>query len=566
MDPLKKSDLQEKLDRIAREAEERDAKRRSQSKGAPYVDIGVTPVSIEAVKLIPEALAKKANAVALQLKVDEIAVAFLDVNAPEAKEVVDLLEGKKYKVKKFTASRSGLEQIWKMYEFVAPPAEKITGNITIEKERIATLVERFKFLPNLQEDISKIDFMRESTTDFFEVILAGALANKVSDVHMDAGEKETNVRFRMDGLLRDIAKVPPKNYLNLVSRIKLLSELKINVRDEPQDGRFTIRVADQDIEVRVSLIPSEFGETVVMRILDPAAISVTLEQLGLRPDDLVIVERNLARPNGLLLNTGPTGSGKTTTLYAFLRHVATRDIKVITVEDPIEYRIDGIEQTQVDPEVGYTFASGLRSILRQDPDVILIGEIRDGETADIALQAALTGHIVFSTLHTNDAIGAVPRLIDLGVKAATIGPALALVIAQRLIRKLCPHCKKKVPVPPELKEKIRTFFDTLPSRVARDPYSQHIGEGESFIYEAAGCDKCNNFGYKGRIGIFEFLEAGTDFEDAILSSSSASTLRKMAQDQQMVKMQEDGILKILAGTTTVDEVESVTGPLQWAKK
>ena len=282
-----------------------------------------------------------------------------------------------------------------------------------------------------------------------------------------------------------------------------------------------------------------------------------LPDLGLRADNLVIVKKQLERPNGLILNTGPTGSGKTTTLYAFLRTLNDPEIKIITLEDPIEYRIEGVEQTQVDEESGYTFANGLRAIVRQDPDVILVGEVRDLETADIAMQAALTGHLVLSTLHTNDAVGAVPRLINLGVKAVSIGPALALVIAQRLVRVLCSECKKAAPPDDALAAKIKAFIGKLSAKVDRSKYEKIT------VYEPAGCTKCNNLGYKGRVGIFEFLEGGPDLEQIILKEASEIALREVAERQGMVTMQQDGILKVLEGKTTFAEVESVTGSIEW---
>jgi type II secretory ATPase GspE/PulE/Tfp pilus assembly ATPase PilB-like protein len=351
--------------------------------------------------------------------------------------------------------------------------------------------------------------------------------------------------------------VPLHTYQALVSRIKLLSEMKLNIRDEAQDGRFTISIGGKDIEMRVSVIPAEFGETIVMRILDPSATMVGLGELGLREDNLAIVKRQLAKPNGLILNTGPTGSGKTTTLYAFLRTINDSEIKIITLEDPIEYRIVGIEQTQVDEESGYTFANGLRAIVRQDPDVILVGEVRDLETADIALQAALTGHLVLSTLHTNDAVGAVPRLINLGVETVSIGPALSLAIAQRLVRVLCNDCKKQVSVSDADKAKLKKFLDALPAKVDKTKFENYS------IYEAAGCTKCNHIGYKGRVGIFEFLEGGPDLETTILKEASEVALRTVAARQEMVSMQQDGILKVLLGQTTFSEVESVTGTIAW---
>jgi type II secretory ATPase GspE/PulE/Tfp pilus assembly ATPase PilB-like protein len=258
------------------------------------------------------------------------------------------------------------------------------------------------------------------------------------------------------------------------------------------------------------------------------------------------------------LNTGPTGSGKTTTLYAFLRHLNSPEIKIITIEDPIEYRIEGIEQTQTNPEVGYTFAGGLRSIMRQDPDVILVGEIRDPETADIALQASLTGHMVLSTLHTNDAVGAVPRLLNLNAKPQTVGPALSLVIAQRLVRKLCPKCKKEEKLTPEFEDRIKSFLEKLPARVGRKEYEKPV------LYAPGGCAECSGIGYKGRIGIFEFLEGGPELEELILKDSSEVALWRLARKQGIVSLQEDGILKAITGVTSLEEVERITGPIRWS--
>ncbi|OGZ01411.1 MAG: hypothetical protein A3A43_01230 [Candidatus Liptonbacteria bacterium RIFCSPLOWO2_01_FULL_56_20] len=434
----------------------------------------------------------------------------------------------------------------------------MTGKVGIEQKQLEEFLGRLKSFQAVRDALQKFDFSKTSVTALLEIVLAGALANGASDIHFEAEEEHAKIRFRLDGILQDaFGNLPAHNYEGLVSRIKLLSGLKINIRGEPQDGRFTIDLQKKEIEVRVSIIPSEFGETIVMRILDPETIQIDLSGLGIREDDLAIVERELLKPNGLILNTGPTGSGKTTTLYAFLRRIVSSEIKIITIEDPIEYRIEGVEQTQVDPDVGYSFAGGLRAILRQDPDAILVGEIRDKETADIAMQASLTGHLVFSTLHTNDAIGAVPRLIDLGVKAATVGPALSLVIAQRLVRKLCRECRKAAAGETELGRKIENFIKKLPRRVRRDAYKK------TAVYAAGGCVKCNGSGYKGRLGIFEFLVAGPELEAVILEEASEVALRRLAEKQEMVTMQEDGILKVLQGETSFDEVEKITGPISW---
>ncbi len=552
------SPLQRKLAEIDRDSEEREAKHRAERRGVEYADMRKVPVSIEAVKLIPEAQAKEAKVAAIQLGTDQVALAAYNPETPEVKAIAQDLEAKHRKVKFFIVSLSGLKQVWHYYEFIPPEMSKITGKVEIEKAQMEKLRKELTTIDLVHKEVEDMVSGRGRTTEMMEVVLAGAMANRSSDIHFEAEDKGTKLRFRVDGVLHDVVgDLPKKNYESLVSRIKLLSNLKINVHGEPQDGRFTISLGTKEIEVRVSIIPSEFGETIVMRVLDPDAINVTMEQLGLRPDDLAIVEGELKKPNGLILNTGPTGSGKTTTLYTFLRKLVSSEIKVITVEDPIEYRVPGVEQTQVDPEVGYTFAGGLRAIVRQDPDVILIGEIRDKETADIALEAALTGHMVLSTLHTNDAVGAVPRLIDVGVKPESIGPAISLVIAQRLVRILCPTCKKKSEITPEMQKKITGFLARLPKRVDQSPYAAPT------IFEPVGCADCNSFGYKGRRGIFEFFRGGPELEQLILKEASEVALRELAKKQEMVFMQEDGILKAISGLTTFAEVESVTSPLVW---
>ncbi len=559
-----------------REAEERAARRLAAKSGLRYIDLRITPVSIDALKLVTETDAKEAGAAAIEISAkgarlpdgqgsasggknnNMVALAVISPESPTLAKIIEKLKASGFETRTFIASKSAIEKVWESYSFVPKESKEITGKVDISAERLEELAKQLTTLEEVQKEIKNLDFTDVSTTSLLEVVLAGGLSIHASDIHFEAEKEKAKVRFRLDGILHDIfANLPLKNYEHLVSRIKLLSDLKMNVRDQAQDGRFTIGMAKKEIEVRVSTIPSEFGETIVMRLLDPDSISVDLNQLGLRHDDLEIVERQLKMPHGLILNTGPTGSGKTTTLYAFIRHVANPEVKIITIEDPIEYRIEGIEQTQVDPEAGYTFADGLRSIMRQDPDIILVGEIRDRDTADIGLQASLTGHLVFSTLHTNDAIGAVPRLVDLGVKPATIGPAVTLIIAQRLVRRLCSNCKKESKIDPELSAKIKKFLDKLPGKVDKKQYEKIS------VYESIGCEKCNGFGYKGRVGIFEFMEIKPEFEEAILKDASRLTLKGLAQKQGMITMQEDGILKALEGSTSFREVEDATGPLEW---
>jgi type IV pilus assembly protein PilB len=553
----KQKELEGILKNIKEGEEERFARKLADELNFSYTDLRQTSIMIDALKLIAEDKARLAKLAVIQLQANQLAIIVLDPRLPETKEVIEDLQ-KNYKLKILIATSKTLEEAWGFYKLIPKKVASITGKIEIEREYFEELLKTLTSIQAVKKEIENFDFSKFAVAKLLQIILAGALANRASDIHTEPQEKAATFRYRIDGVLHNVVtNFPTSAYNSLVTRFKLLSNMKLNIHDQAQDGRFTIILPSKEIEVRVSVIPSEFGETIVMRILDPDAIKVKLADLGLRADDLKIVVEQINRPYGLILNTGPTGSGKTTTLYAFLRALANPEIKIITVEDPIEYRIEGIEQTQVNPETGYTFADGLRAILRQDPDVILIGEIRDRETAEIALQSALTGHIVFSTLHTNDAIGAVPRLLDLGVKPMTIGPALSLVIAQRLVRKLCPYCRKPVEVTDELKQKVDKFLKQLPGRVDRTPYS------ELKIFEPVGCEKCSGTGYKGRLGIFEFFLGSRELEILISGQFSDVDLEKLAKKQEMVSLQQDGILKAISGITTLKEVEENTGSLKW---
>ncbi|KKU91557.1 MAG: hypothetical protein UY23_C0001G0163 [Candidatus Jorgensenbacteria bacterium GW2011_GWA1_48_11] len=555
-------DLEEKIAKDRREAEEADAKRRAQKNQLPYLDLISTkvPTEIKAMALVPETEAKQALLAPLQIVRKTITVGVFDPEKPEAKTIIEGLK-KNFTVNLFVVSLAGLNHVWSYYQYLVPETE-ITGRVEINEGNLKKLVEEIKNLEDLNSVIA--DFKSPLVSQILEIVLAGALSLKASDVHLEPTEKTGLLRLRIDGFLHDAYRdFSTQVYKSIVTRIKLLSGLKLNVTAEPQDGRFTINLKDRDIEIRTSLIPSEYGETAVLRLLDPISLKVNLEDLGWREDDLAIIKAEIEKPNGLILNTGPTGSGKTTTLYAFLRKVSRPEIKIITIEDPIEYHLPGISQTQVDPEANYTFASGLRSILRQDPDIVLVGEIRDKETAEIALNASLTGHLVLSTLHTNDAVGAIPRLIDLGAKTQILGPALSLVIAQRLIRLLCPNCKKENKINEKVLAQLKKFLAALPPRVKRDKYEAFLEQKNPGLYEPVGCLKCNQLGYRGRTSIFELFAVNDQIEETIYKNPTEIELKKLAQGQGMVEMQTDGILKTIEGVTSLDEVERLTGRVDW---
>lgn len=574
------SDIKNQLVKMNREAEERGAKRLAEKNRLAYLDISRTPVSIEALSLIPEESARKNKIAVVEALKNKAAVIVCDPNLEGAKQIIKEIESKGYKSSVFVVSLSGLNRILDFYKFISGKREKISGKIKINDNKNLGEEKKIELdsLNKIEEALKLTPFTAANIEKIFGIVLNGALANGTSDIHFEPEERRVKLRLRIDGALHDVANdFDDKFYANLLSRIKLLSNLKINVRDEAQDGRFTIRAGEKEIEVRVAIAPSEFGEVVVMRILDPDAISLSLSDLGLREDDLEIIEAELKRPNGMILNTGPTGSGKTTTLYAFLKHKKNSETKIITIEDPIEYHLDGIEQTQVNDEAGYTFANGLRSLMRQDPDAILVGEMRDKETSEIGIQAALTGHLVFSTIHANSAAAAIPRLLDLGVKPTSVGPALNLIIAQRLVRRLCRFCKVSTEIPEDFRLKIEKFLSVLPRRVNKENFK----DIKIFSAKNNGCEKCNNSGYKGRVAIYELLLndpeyekilAGEEFgklsshqelEELILKQAGESAIKKFSREQGMVTMQEDGILKVISGSTSLEEVEAVTGMIIW---
>ncbi len=440
------------------------------------------------------------------------------------------------------------------------PAAEVAGVISVPSEREQELSPSTATLTDTKAAFASFDFENGPVASFIELLLLAGVRLRASDIHMEPQETSVLMRMRIDGVMNDAGSVPMLYYKMLSSRFKLLARMKLNA-DKPQDGRFSVRTEDAQIEIRVSSVPAQYGETLVMRLLDPKALQTDIGSLGLREDDFAIVMRELSIPNGMILNTGPTGSGKTTTLYSFLKKVSRSDNKVVTIEDPIEYAVAGIEQTQVDEDKGYSFATGLRAIVRQDPDIILVGEIRDGETANIGMQAALTGHQVFSTVHANDAVGAIPRLMDMGVQKETIGPAINLIMGQRLVRRLCEKCKKpsrelrSAQADAEFVEKIKKYLEMLPARVSREGLS---AEG---LCEPTGCVSCDGTGYRGRIAVFELFPINADAEKIITAGMGAGDLYAFAVARGMVTMQQDGVLKALHGITTVAEIEAATGPI-----
>ncbi len=437
-------------------------------------------------------------------------------------------------------------------------SKKITGEIEINETVFSEIKKDIKNISGFKK---KVETSSEGRlTEILEIILGGAIHLRASDIHFEPKEENTNLRVRIDGLLQNVLSFDKKTYQSITSRVKLLSKLQLNITDRPQDGRFSILTPpDKEqgkpllIEIRTSVLPSEYGETMVLRILNPKSL-VDIEALGLRKDLLELFSEEIKKPNGMIIITGPTGSGKTTTLYAFLKKIQKPELKIITIEDPIEYHLKDISQTQVNPSKGYDFANGLRSIMRQDPDVVLVGEIRDLKTASIALQAALTGHLVFTTLHTNDAAGTIARLQALGEKTINIAPAINMAVAQRLVRKVCKKCSKTKTISSEELEKFKKEFKKLPKNVKTPKLDKN-----SKIPVIAECKDCNNTGYKGRIGIYETFLIDDDMEKFILTSPSIAALREKAIEKGMTTMHQDGLIKVLEGITTIEEVKKATG-------
>lgn len=540
------AELEKKLSSIGEKEKSLSTQALASELGLPFAEIQGLPIDPEALKIVPEAQSRAAGLAVVQTKGPVAVVAVLDPRTPEAKKLLAELGAHYTTLKILMVSNATMEVVWTRYATIKTIDTFEVGAISMNDAVMEKAQENIKNINDLKGQLEQIP-----VTQLFEILVAGALATSASDIHFEPESDLCRLRYRLDGLLHEVATIDKARYQRVLNRVKVLSKMKLNITKAPQDGRFTIRQSNIDIEVRVSVLPSEYGESIVMRLLDPRGITAKLEDLGMRPDVLEQVKELLERPQGTLLTTGPTGSGKTTTLYAFLNYLNTSDMKIITVEDPIEYHIKGVNQTQVEPSKGYTFAGGLRAIVRQDPDIILIGEIRDLETASIALEAALTGHMVLTTIHTNDAAGTIPRLVDLGIKPETIAPAMTMAMGQRLLRRLCEVCKKPATIDKKDGDKVTEQLTPIMTRFSlKKPF---------VINGPVGCDKCNGTGYKGRVGVYEVFEVTREMEKLILSNPSVTDVRDLAITQGMVTMLQDGYLKLVGGLTSVEEIHRVLG-------
>jgi len=497
--------------------------------GVPRIELGNYLIDPKIVELVPEALARKYMAIGVLKIGNRLTCAMVD---PWNIFALDELRMKtNLIIEPAVATEAEIKKSLDQYYGVKGSMEDLIKTLDIDK---------FGIKEGEEVDTKKLQVITEEPVviKLVNLIVVKAVKEGASDIHIEPEENVLKTRFRVDGMLHEVSSPPKHLQSAIASRIKIMAGLDIAERRKPQDGRFSIKMEGREIDVRVSCVPTIFGENVVMRLLDAASALLTLDKMGFSKPVLEKYRKLIVRPHGIVLVTGPTGSGKTTTLYASLDKINTVEKNIITIEDPVEYKLEGIRQIQINPKVDLTFANGLRSILRQDPDVIMVGEMRDAETAEIAIQAALTGHLVFSTLHTNDAPGAVTRMIDMGVEPFLVSSSVIGVLAQRLVRTICPNCKEPyTPTREELKD---------------------IGlsgeSGKLKFYRGKGCDKCMKTGYKGRLGIYEFMLVDDEVRNLVVGKASAEAIRNKALASGMIALKQDGIEKIKAGLTTVEEV------------
>lgn len=554
-----------RIDTLRKAEEEELVRTLAETKyGIPYINLASQAIDNDAIRLLEEKDARALDVGPYKLVGKKVTVAVRSPLADGAIQAKGVLEGKGFEVSFAMASEASIQKVWSRYADLSFATQSRAGSLDVSVDMLANLAKTVKSIDDAKIKITEAmhaqDGATQSISRMLEIILGAGIGLGASDVHLEPMETETELRFRLDGVLHIITTFDHDIYHKLNSRIKLLSGLKLTINQNPQDGRFSAFLLAEDgqaeINFRTSLIPGAYGESIVLRILNPKSIRVTLDALGISAPLYEIFMREIKKPNGMVLLTGPTGSGKTTTLYAFLQKIYTPEKKIITIEDPIEYHLAGITQTQTDHKKGYNFLEGLRSALRQDPDVIMVGEIRDPETAKIGVESALTGHLVFSTLHTNNASGVIPRLIDLDVNPKILVSALSLSIAQRLCRTLCSECKYERDITPEEKKLVETIWDTA---VMNGKNMEQFGvkRDTAKLWSGRGCAHCNSTGYKGRIGIFECIQMDANIEKIIMENPTEREIKALADKQGTLDMREDGLVKILQGMTDFAEVGSV---------
>lgn len=543
------TDLDETLLNMKVLSKEDVTKTKAISMGVPYVDLTQVKVDQNILKNITKELAKKYQAVPFGFSGNMLNVAMANPNNVQIIEFIERKSG--FRVNPYMASEEGIEKIIDQYQDLSAEVTEALKSVEIK--------------PTIKpEDADKGeigDLVQDApVTRAVNTILEYAAKSRASDIHIEPQENALKIRYRIDGILQETMSLPVHIEAALVSRIKILANIKIDEHRVPQDGRFDVKVDNHEIDVRVAVSPTVHGEKVVLRLLDKSGGVITLEELGIRGEPFRIIDEGTKRPHGMVLSTGPTGSGKTTTLYAILTKLNTPKVNIVTLEDPVEYQVAGVNQIQVNNAVGLTFASGLRSILRQDPNIVMVGEIRDSETADLAIQSALTGHTVLSTLHTNSASGVLPRLLDMEIEPFLIASTVSTIIGQRLVRKLCESCREQYKATPSLVAAIKkTVGNLLPDNAAEAKNLGYAnlpkkGSEEFVLWKAKGCPQCNHTGYFGRIGIFEVFKMSPEMEKLVVSHATTTDIQNEAIRQGMITMRQDGFLKSLEGTTTIEEV------------
>lgn len=551
------SKIKTRLAELSVDDDERKAIFLADKTGLPYIDLRIKSPELNALQEINLSDIEKYNIAPFKIANDYLHIALVDPGNDDTVEFLKKFNTDKKRIVVYICSPLSAKRVADRYRDLEGENRKPKGLVNLNAEYFDELLKDVQNIKDFQALVNNVALneKKERISKLIELTLAGAIHFGVSDIHTEPEQGKVRVRYRIDGNLNDIYFTDSATYALMNSRLKLLSGLKLSNSTTAQDGRFSMESSSGDIEMRVSLVPGAYGESYVMRLLDPRNANVPFESLGMSEIMMNELQKAINRPFGMILTTGPTGSGKSTTLYSCLRKVYTPEVKIITIEDPVEYHFEGITQTQVDVKKGYTFINGLRAALRQDPDIIMVGEIRDDDTAKIAAQAALTGHIVLSTLHTNTAAGAIPRFVDLGVDAKTLGSSLSFVMAQRLTRKLCSVCKKERDTT-EKESKIIT--NILGEMKAFNKPTSHTPSLSYKIFEAnkEGCEKCH-FGYKGRIGIFEGVVMNKKIEDMAVKSGGERDIAEAALDQGIPTLREDGIEKLLSGVTSFEELEVV---------
>ena len=523
--------------------------------GIPYIKLKDKLISNEILEEIPEKAALFYKFIPFEKDNEAIKIAMVNPNNIEALDALKFISIRhKINTKIYLISKSGFYNVIKQYKKVDDELKNVLKNVDqqiISKEKDFKKEKRGRNVKKIIKEapVSKI----------VDIILTHAIEGKASDIHIEPNENELRVRYRLDGTLHNSLVLPKKISSAVINRVKILTSLKIDETRKPQDGRFRFNPSkgndlDKSVDLRVSTFPTVNGEKVVMRILDTSSDINTLENLGIWKKGLRMINENIDKPFGIILVTGPTGSGKSTTLYAMMKILNKEGVNIVTLEDPVEYFMVGINQSQIRSEIGYTFASGLRSILRQDPDIIMVGEIRDKETAELATHAALTGHLVLSTLHTNNAIGIIPRLIDMGVEPFLISSSLNIAIAQRLVKKICNFCKEEITASLSMEKIIRKELENVPDDQKND---LNMKNGLK-LFHGKGCKECKQSGFSGRIGIYEVLLMTPELESVMSSKISDVEITKEAERQGMITMKQDGIIKVLSGITSIEEVLRVT--------